>query len=114
MNGTGRPVEPSVPAVEDAAVGRHQPVTPTVRGGGHAHHRLVEAHIARRAMEGSTTEGEDTTVAGYHPISLSRGASGCRGGRAHRANDCRGDRARGANDRRHGGQENRTQYEIST
>ena len=42
-NGAGRAVEVGVAVVEDAAVGRHQPVAAAVARRGHADHRLVEA-----------------------------------------------------------------------
>ena len=73
------PMEPEnfrVAVAEDAAVGGHEPVATTVRGGGHAHDGLVEVDAAGAAVELGIAEAEDPPVRGNEPV-----AAAIRGGR---------------------------------
>ena len=46
----------------------HQPVAAAVRGGGHAHDRLVEVNGTGGAEEGGVAEAEDAAVGGHKPV----------------------------------------------
>ena len=79
-----RPEERGVAEAEDPPVGGRHPVAGAGRGGGHAHHRLVEVGAAHRALERGVSLGEDAAVGGRHPVAA-RSVGGGRCGPAGRS-----------------------------
>ena len=71
MQGPRRAVEPGVAVIEDAAVGRHEPVAALARHGGHADDGLVQGEAARAAAE-VLAEREDASVGGDRQVSAQR------------------------------------------
>jgi hypothetical protein len=53
---------------EDPAVGRHEPVAPGGRVGGHPRHRGAQRLAPHRAVEGGVTKAEDPPVSRHQPV----------------------------------------------
>ena len=77
----GRPVEGGRAEIEDAAVGRHEPVPVAAGARRHAVDRLVEPDGAGRARERCVAVAEDAAVGGDEPVAVARG---CRRHADHR------------------------------
>ena len=73
------PLNRASPKLKIPPSDRHQPVAPAVRGGRHAHHRLVEGDIAGRTFEAGVAEAEDPAIRGHQPVAPAVGG----GGHAH-------------------------------
>ncbi len=65
-----RTVESSVTVVEDAPIGRHQPVALAVSCGGDADDRLGQVQLRRRPIVDSVAVIEDLPVRGDQPVTL--------------------------------------------